>query len=81
MELNKKEKCENLIERWKYLDEKFPKVWSIKPGGRFELNNIIIQEIDELKSIEQKLINECNDYLSKSQKNKLFNIGKNNQIA
>jgi hypothetical protein len=72
MELNKKQKCEKLIGRWKYLDEKFPKVQSIKPGEKFEINSdITSKEREERGEIMENIRDNCMEFLSPADRYKI----------
>ena len=58
---NQSKNCEKLIERWRELKTKLPRVQRIVPGKSFEPSYISPEEMDELDEIEKNIEKQCLD--------------------
>jgi hypothetical protein len=65
---NRKEKCENLIKKWKELKEKMPKDQTYIPGKPVEPAYITPEEMDEFYKVMKQLKNECQEFLSPAER-------------
>ncbi len=68
---DEKQSCENLVKRWREIEEKFSKVRKII-GGEFAKNNHISpKEYEEHREVIKKLRKECLELLSPSERLKI----------
>ncbi|OGZ31951.1 MAG: hypothetical protein A2V69_03520 [Candidatus Portnoybacteria bacterium RBG_13_40_8] len=61
---NKKQICENLIQRWNKLKAKLPYVQDPRPIGNIEPGKITPEEMQELSDTESELKENCLEFLS-----------------
>ncbi len=70
---NNNQKCEELIKRWKYLKEKFPKIQSIKLGEEIKsTGDITVEEMEEYRKVIENIRDNCIDLLSPSDRYEIY---------
>ncbi len=68
---DKRQYCENLIKKWRFLEEKLPKIQKIN-DGKFSKNNYVSpEEFEEHRKTIKKLKEECLEFVSPSERFKI----------